>query len=208
MPNMKKAINQHNSKILNNENQANGMAGCTSVCDDECPLPGNCTVKNVVYRATVTRSDNHRPQKPTQVPHTEHSGQGLMNTWMIVETHLEQVQLSVVTSGFWKVWEYHMRSNGKLLAGHSPTILPLASAGSAYLRSTTLCSTRMDPASTKGQNFFPTVITNPLYFFQTKNLHDTKLGASSKFQNKKIFSPHLPQLKFTFKIYTTTYTVF
>ena len=58
MPNMKKAINQHNSKILNQENQTNGMAGCTSVCDDQCPLPGNCKVTNVVYRATVTRSDN------------------------------------------------------------------------------------------------------------------------------------------------------
>ena len=78
-------------------------------------------------------------------------------------------------------------SHGKLLAGHSPTTLQLASAGSVCLRSTTSCSTRLEPASTKGQNFFPTVITNPLFFFQNKNLHDTKLGASSKFQNKKFF---------------------
>ena len=65
MPNMKKAINQHNSKILNNENQSNGMAGCTSVCDDQCPLPGNCKVTNVVYRATVTRSDNNTTETYT-----------------------------------------------------------------------------------------------------------------------------------------------
>ena len=37
----------------------------------------------------------------------------------------------------------------------------------------------MEPASTKGQNFFPTAITNPLFFFQNKNLHEFKLGASS-----------------------------
>ena len=70
----------------------------------------------------------------------------------------------------------------------SPSILPLASAGSVYWRSTTSCSTRMEPASTKGQNFFPTVITNPLFFFQIKNLHDTKLDASSKSQITKIFT--------------------
>ena len=36
-------------------------------------------------------------------------------------------------------------------------------------------------------DFFPTVITNPLFYFQNKKLHDTKLGASSKFQNQKFF---------------------
>ena len=34
------------------------LAGCTQVCDDTCPLPGNCKVTNVVYRATITREDN------------------------------------------------------------------------------------------------------------------------------------------------------
>ena len=78
-----------------------------------------------------------------------------------------------------------MRSNGKLLAGHSPLTLPLASAGSVCLRSTTSCSTRLEPASTKGQNFFPTAITNPLFFFQIRNSHEFKLDASSKFQKTK-----------------------
>ena len=65
MPNIKKAINQHNSKILNTENQPNGMAGCTSACDDQCPLPGNCLVTNVVYRATVTRTDTNTTESYT-----------------------------------------------------------------------------------------------------------------------------------------------
>ena len=65
MPNMKKALNQHNSKILKEENQPNGMAGCTSVCDDQCPIPGNCLVTNVVYRATVTRTDTNTTETYT-----------------------------------------------------------------------------------------------------------------------------------------------
>ena len=36
-----------------------------SVCDDQCPLPGNCTVTNVVYRATVTRSDTNTTETYT-----------------------------------------------------------------------------------------------------------------------------------------------
>ena len=81
MPNMKKAINQHNSKILNEENQANGMAGCTSVCDDQCPLPGNCKVTNVVYRTgQLSKELKMTPQKHTQDLHTEHSEQGTWNT--------------------------------------------------------------------------------------------------------------------------------
>ena len=37
----------------------------------------------------------------------------------------------------------------------------------------------MVPALTKGLNFFPTAITNPLFFFQNKKLHEFKLAASS-----------------------------
>ena len=62
MPNMKAAIAGHNSKIPYHI----GMAGCTSVCDDQCPLPGNCTVKNVVYRATDNRSDNNTTERYTR----------------------------------------------------------------------------------------------------------------------------------------------
>ena len=83
-----------------------------------------------------------------------------------------------------------MTSNGKLLAGHSPSTLPLASAGSVYLKSISSCSTRMEPASTKGQNFFHTVTTKPLYFSKIKNLNDSKLDALSKFQIK-IFFHHI-----------------
>ena len=78
-------------------------------------------------------------------------------------------------------------SHGKLLAEHSPTILPLASAGSVCLRSTTSCLTKLEPASTKGLNFFHTAITKPLYFLQIKNLHDNKLDAFSNFQNQNFF---------------------
>ena len=62
MPNMKAAIAGHNSKIPYHI----GMAGCTSVCDDQCPLPGNCKVTNVVYRATDNRSDNNTTERYTR----------------------------------------------------------------------------------------------------------------------------------------------
>ena len=61
MPNMKAAIAGHNSKIPYHI----GMAGCTSVCDDQCPIPGNCLVTNVVYRATVTRTDTNTTETYT-----------------------------------------------------------------------------------------------------------------------------------------------
>ena len=48
----------------------------------------------------------------------------------------------------------------------------------------------MEPASTKGQNFFHTVTTKPLYFSKIKNLNDSKLDALSKFQIK-IFFHHI-----------------
>ena len=35
------------------------------MCDDEWPLSGNSTVKNVVCRATVTRSDNNTSETYT-----------------------------------------------------------------------------------------------------------------------------------------------
>ena len=56
MPNMKRAVSNHNNKILDGAQVE--LAGCTQVCDDTCPLPGNCKVTNVVYRATITREDN------------------------------------------------------------------------------------------------------------------------------------------------------
>ena len=100
-----------------------------------------------------------------------------------------------------------MTSNGKLLAGHSPSTLPLASAGSVYLKSITSCSTRMKPASTKGQNFFHTVTTKPLYFSKIKNLNDSKLDALSKFQIKIFFITFTTTQIYIPNLYNNLYSI-
>ena len=70
MENMKREVSKHNNKLLNGNNNNNGAAAQTYACScrphytpDTCKVfPGiGCMVDNLVYKATVTRTDtNHR----------------------------------------------------------------------------------------------------------------------------------------------------
>ena len=53
LPNLKLQIAKHNSKILNQEKR-DPPPTCNCQDKPKCPLPGKCTTKNLVYRATVT----------------------------------------------------------------------------------------------------------------------------------------------------------
>ena len=55
-PNVKAQIGKHNVKVLNEEKQDTPIR-CNCLDPSECPLPGKCTVDNVVYRATVTSTE-------------------------------------------------------------------------------------------------------------------------------------------------------
>ena len=53
LPNLKKEISRHNSKMLSVEKN-DPPPRCNCQDPSKCPLPTKCTVKNIVYRATVT----------------------------------------------------------------------------------------------------------------------------------------------------------
>ena len=55
MPNIEKIIKTHTSKILNTRSKTPDRCNCREPAD--CPLAGNCTVKNVVYQATLTTTN-------------------------------------------------------------------------------------------------------------------------------------------------------
>ena len=74
MPNMKREISKHNNKILNGINGAASVQqtfGCscqgTPKTPETCPiLPGTgCLIDNVIYRATVTRTDTNQVETYT-----------------------------------------------------------------------------------------------------------------------------------------------
>ena len=53
MPNLKKEISRHNSKILKPKSTTS-EAGCNCLQTSECPMPGKCLTNRLVYKATVT----------------------------------------------------------------------------------------------------------------------------------------------------------
>ena len=56
LPNLKSEISKHNFKILN-QDKNDPPPRCNCQDPTTCPLPGKCTVKNLVYRATVTNNN-------------------------------------------------------------------------------------------------------------------------------------------------------
>ena len=58
-PNLKRIITSHNKKILRPPNQER-LCNCQK---EECPLDGNCLLRNIVYKATVTPSDNQTDEE-------------------------------------------------------------------------------------------------------------------------------------------------
>ena len=53
MPNMGSIINNHNKKILTNNNTT-PQNGCNCRKKDQCPLDNNCLITSVIYKANVT----------------------------------------------------------------------------------------------------------------------------------------------------------
>ena len=53
MPNMGSIINNHDKKILTNNNTT-PQNGCNCRKKDQCPLDNNCLITSVIYKANVT----------------------------------------------------------------------------------------------------------------------------------------------------------
>ena len=54
---MSKIISAHNSKIIREQFQEEERK-CSCTEDEECPLGGQCLIKNIIYQATVTPLSN------------------------------------------------------------------------------------------------------------------------------------------------------
>jgi hypothetical protein len=61
LQNMGGELSRHNKLILDGENRAGPeqRCNCQARLRDQCPLPGRCTITNVVYGAKVTRLDDN-----------------------------------------------------------------------------------------------------------------------------------------------------
>ena len=62
MPNVKQIIDGHNKAILKKAAQpqqdSRGEKTCNCRVKDECPLNGECLIKEIVYQAKVTTEDS------------------------------------------------------------------------------------------------------------------------------------------------------
>ena len=69
MPNMAKAVEQHNQQVLQeDQSETEHQGGCNCRGGPAvCPLQGNCQARAVVYRATVTESGNGNVETYTGV---------------------------------------------------------------------------------------------------------------------------------------------
>jgi hypothetical protein len=56
MNNMSRIIDAHNKSIINQTPTTSKPCNCRK--PDECPLNGNCLSKSIIYKATVTTSNN------------------------------------------------------------------------------------------------------------------------------------------------------
>ena len=54
MPNMGNIIKKHNEKVLNQNEDETPVKTCNCQRTNECPLNGNCLIKNIVYKAKVS----------------------------------------------------------------------------------------------------------------------------------------------------------
>ena len=53
MPNMGSIIKSHNETLLNKNKDETPVKTCNCMKASECPMSGNCLVKNIVYKAVV-----------------------------------------------------------------------------------------------------------------------------------------------------------
>ena len=70
--NMNKILTKHNQKVLNDhqkqmypQQNTDLHCNCQSSRKANCPLPGRCSVTNLVYRASITRLDNNTTKTQT-----------------------------------------------------------------------------------------------------------------------------------------------
>ena len=59
MNNIETIIKTHNSSIINKENNKTPDT-CNCRKKEECPLPGKCTIQNVIYEAKVTTENDEK----------------------------------------------------------------------------------------------------------------------------------------------------
>ena len=57
--NIETIIKTHNSRIINKENNKT-LDTCNCRKKEECPLPGKCTIQNVIYEAKVTKENDDK----------------------------------------------------------------------------------------------------------------------------------------------------
>ena len=51
---MKEKITNHNAKILRKNEEEEANCNCQRSKKNECPMPGECNQKNIVYQAEVS----------------------------------------------------------------------------------------------------------------------------------------------------------
>ena len=69
MPNINNYIDRHNTNVMktmvNNNNTPSERCNCQVSRKADCPLPGRCSVENMVYKATVKRLDDNTEETYT-----------------------------------------------------------------------------------------------------------------------------------------------
>ena len=69
-PNIKSIIASHNHTVINKETErASQERTCNCRVKNNCPMQGNCLMRNIIYQATVTRKDSN--QKESYIGLTE-----------------------------------------------------------------------------------------------------------------------------------------
>ena len=63
MENIKNVIRRHNNRILVTPRNRSTEDKCNCRKKDECPLPGKCLTKNIIYKAEVSTTDQDQTTK-------------------------------------------------------------------------------------------------------------------------------------------------
>ena len=72
LPNIKTEISRHNKKVLTSADNLPPSCNCRD--KSSCPLPGKCSITNIVYQATVNRRDHIFPPHMSDWPASSNLG--------------------------------------------------------------------------------------------------------------------------------------
>ena len=107
MPNIKRIISQHNNKITKPQQAQEYTCNCRNKA--ECPLPGQCTIDQVRYKATVTYT-SHNPDTNEDTQATETYTGITANTFKIRHgghksnfTHQKEAGATMLSSFIWNL---------------------------------------------------------------------------------------------------------